>query len=63
MLSENLKKAREKKGFSQDEVAKSAGLTQQAYSLFELGLKTPSVATLVLLAKKLEVTETELLRE
>lgn len=62
MLAENLKKAREKKGFSQEELAKSAGTTQQAYSLFELGLKVPSVPTLVLLAKKLETSVDELVK-
>ena len=62
MLSENLKKARERKGFSQDEVAKSAGTTQQAYSLFELGLKIPSVPTLVLISKKLETSVDDLVK-
>lgn len=62
VLAENLKKARTKKKISQLELAKSVGLTQQAYSLFELGLKCPSVSTLVLLSKELGVSIDELVK-
>lgn len=62
MLAENLKKAREKKGFSQELLAKNVGITQQMYSIYELGLKAPSVATLVLLAKELEISIDELVK-
>lgn len=62
MLAENLKKAREKKKLSQEKLAKAAGITQQAYSLFENGLKVPNVATLVLLAKELEISVDELVK-
>lgn len=62
MLAENLKIAREKKKISQELLAKNAGITQQAYSLFENGLKVPNVATLVLLAKELEVSVDELVK-
>ncbi len=54
MLCENLKKAREKKGFSQKEVADLIGISQVALHYFETGLKVPSVPTLISLSSVLE---------
>lgn len=61
MLSDNLKIARKSAGLSQGEVAEGAGITQQAYSLFEKGLKMPSVIVLSALADVLETTTDKLL--
>ena len=60
MLSENIKKAREELGLSQEDVAKSVGITQPAYSYIENGFKNPSVPTLVRLSKVLKVSIDEL---
>ncbi len=62
MLSENLKKKREGKNLSQEKLAKSVGISQQAYSFFEKGLKIPSLSVAVLLAKELDTTVDELVK-
>lgn len=38
----NLKKYRESKGFTQKQVAKALGITEQAYQRYELGTREPS---------------------
>lgn len=43
MLQENLKKARERLGLSQVEMAKKVGISQPMYSYYESGLKTPTL--------------------
>lgn len=53
MLSENLKKAREEKNWSQQKVAESVGVTQVAIHHFEKGIKIPSVPVLVELSNVL----------
>ena len=62
MLSENLKIKREEKGLSQVEIAKSVGVSQQAYSSFESGLKVPSLPVAVALAKALESSLDDLVK-
>lgn len=63
MLGDELKKAREKKGVSQRTVAKQAGISQQALSLFERGENIPTIKTLYRLALLLEVPLNQLLKE
>lgn len=63
MLGDELKKAREKKGLSQRAVAKQAGISQQALSLFERGENIPTIKTLYRLALLLEVPLNQLLKE
>ncbi len=63
MLGDELKKAREKKGLSQRAVAKRAGISQQALSLFERGENIPTIKTLYRLALLLEVPLNQLLKE
>ena len=43
LLQENLKKARERLGLSQVEVAEKVGISQPMYSYYESGLKTPTL--------------------
>lgn len=62
MLSENLKIKREEKGLSQMEIAKSVGVSQQAYCSFENGLKVPSLPVAVALAKELETSLDDLVK-
>lgn len=61
MLFENIMKARKTMGLTQNEVARRVGITQQAYSFIEKGLKMPSVSTLSALADVFETTTDELL--
>lgn len=50
MFSENIKKLRIERKLSQADIAKKLGITQQAYSLYELGLKIPSFAMVLNIA-------------
>lgn len=62
MLADNLKRYRELNNLSQEEVANAVGITQGAYGFFERGLKTPSLSTVVELAKLFNVTVDELIK-
>jgi repressor LexA len=50
-----LKVLRERAGFTQKGLAVAIGVTQQAISLWEKGLKDPSLSNAVLLAQHLNV--------
>lgn len=54
--AERLKEARQKKGFSQPELAKMVKVSQSAISYFESGDKTPSGNVSSLLADALGVS-------
>lgn len=43
-LVEQIKKAREKKGLTQDEVAKKSGMTTTYFAMIERGEVNPSIA-------------------
>ena len=58
-----VKKLREKAGLSQNQLAKSAGISQAALSKIESEDKNPSVETVFLLADALDCTVSELLGE
>ena len=58
-----LRKARQKKGLRQDELAEKVGLTQSAISQFEKGLRVPNRDNLQKIASALCVTEDELIPE
>ena len=58
-----VKKLREKAGLSQNQLAKSAGVSQAALSKIESEEKNPSVETVFLLAAALDCTVSELLGE
>ncbi len=62
MLSENLKKAREEKNWSQQKVAESVGVTQVALHYFETGVKVPSVPVLMELSRVLGKTMDDLVK-
>ena len=61
-LADNIKRLREKKHFSQTELGKEVGVSQQAILGFEKGKIKPDVYTAVALAKKLDTTVEELVR-
>lgn len=49
-----LKKAREKQGFSQKQVAKLAQITERGYQNYELGIRKPNVDTAIRIAQVLK---------
>ena len=59
-LADNIRHYREKKNITQKEVAEAVGITQQALSLFELGVKVPGIITAVDIAKNLDTTVEQL---
>jgi len=62
-VGENLKKERQKKGFSQDLLAKKAGVTLYTISKIEAGATAdPRILTLEKLVKTLDIKIDDLLR-
>lgn len=61
-LGERLKAEREKKGVSQNDIAKTLGVAQPTISKYELGIKQPSNGALIALADYFGVTIDYLLR-
>lgn len=53
--------AREKLGYSQEQVARMTGIKQQAISEYELGNRIPSVVNLLKIAKALKCHADELM--
>jgi len=54
-LADKLKEAREKKRFTQEEVAKRAGLNTNYYAVIERGEVNPKIETLVRILEALEI--------
>ena len=64
MLAENIKKYRAKRGLSQEDLARAAGITHSALSKIEAGYsQDPRVMTVRKIAIALEVTVDVLLEE
>ena len=63
MLSENLKKIREKKGLSKMKLAKLSGISRRNIMLIETGRrKNPSIETVKALSNALNVSIEELIK-
>ena len=62
-LSDNIKKAREKQGFSQEYIADKLNVSRQAVSKWETGQSEPSTQNLLQLAEVLKVDANILLNE
>ena len=60
-FNENLKFAREKRGYSQNDMAESIGVAKSTYSLYESGNREPNVQTIKKIADVLNVSADELL--
>ena len=58
---ENLKRAREKSGLNQKDVAEKIGVAKSTYSLYESGNREPGVPVIKKLSKILNVSADELL--
>ncbi|UYW67772.1 helix-turn-helix domain-containing protein [Bacillus cereus] len=61
-LGEQLKKLRESKGFSQEDVAKKIGVTRQAVYKWENDKSCPDIDNLILLSEMYNVTLDELIK-
>ena len=61
-LGEQLKKLRESKGFSQEDVAKKIGVTRQAVYKWENDKSYPDINNLILLSEMYNVTLDELIK-
>lgn len=59
-LSNSLKKAREKQGLTQVEVAKKANISESAYQNYESDKRVPNVRTAQLIAQTLNTTVEEI---
>ncbi len=63
MISENIKRIRKKKGFSQDKLSKLADVTLTTLTKIEIGINTnPTINTIQKIAKALGVTIDELIK-
>lgn len=62
-LANRLKNAREKSGYSQNEVAESLNISRQAISKWENGWTCPDIDNLILLSKLYKISTDELLME
>lgn len=60
-ISENVKMFRTKSGFSQQELAKKIGVSQQMIFAIEKGYSVPSVAVLVAMSDTLHTTPNDIL--
>lgn len=63
MLAHNLKRLRKKRGFSQEKLARLADISLNALTKIESGFaKKPTIQTVVKLAKALEISIDELVK-
>ena len=62
MMGQELRKARERAGLTQEELAFRAGLSRPYISHLERGLKSPTVATLFLICDALGVRAADVIR-
>lgn len=60
-IGDNLKKIRNEKGLSQEEIAKLLGINRSTYSNYENNIRQPKIAQLINIAKKLDVNVNALL--
>jgi transcriptional regulator with XRE-family HTH domain len=61
-LAMRLKRLREHRGFTQQQLAKKSGMSHGYLARLELGMHDPSLSTLAKLAKALRVPVTTLLK-
>ncbi len=61
-ISKNLRKAREKKGLSQERLARLADVANNTISNLEAGKQNPTLATIKKIARALGITSDELLK-
>ena len=62
MLASNIRAERNRKGYTQFQLAEKINVSESSISLIERGLQTPSIFVVLDIAKVLEVNINELLR-
>lgn len=62
-FAENVKYYREKKGLTQEKLAKLVGVTQPMIAQYEIGIKVPTIVIGAKLAKELDTTCEDLLSD
>ncbi|HIP31418.1 MAG TPA: XRE family transcriptional regulator, partial [Crocinitomicaceae bacterium] len=62
-IGKNLKLLRNRKKFSQEEVAKSLGFTRSSYSGYENGVAQPNIESLILFSDFYKVSVDDLIRK
>ena len=62
LVGGNVRRARARKGLTQEEFAEKSGFSQQYISDLERGLRNPTVVTLFELAQALDIKPIDLLR-
>jgi transcriptional regulator with XRE-family HTH domain len=62
MMGQELRKARERAGLTQEELSFRAGLSRPYISQLERNLKSPTVATLFLICDALDVRAADIVR-
>ena len=62
MMGEELRKARERAGLTQEQLSFRAGLSRPYVSQLERNLKSPTVATLFLICDALDVSAADVVR-
>ena len=63
MLASNIRAERNRKGYTQFQLAEKINVSESSISLIERGLQTPSIFVVFDIAKVLEVNINELLRD
>ena len=63
ILASNIRAERNRKGYTQFQLAEKINMSESSISLIERGLQTPSIFVVLDIAKVLEVNINELLRD
>ena len=63
MLGEQIKRCREKRGFTQEQLAEKIGVSIETISSIERGIKMPRLQNFVAIANQLGVSADELLQD
>ena len=63
ILASNIRAERNRKGYTQFQLAEKINVSESSISLIERGLQTPSIFVVLDIAKALEVNINELLRD
>ncbi|MBP8979079.1 helix-turn-helix transcriptional regulator [Candidatus Dojkabacteria bacterium] len=63
ILGSRIREEREKKGFTQRELAMRVGLSDKSISLYEKGVSYPPIRNLLMICKELDIVVGEILSD
>ena len=63
ILGSRIREEREKKGFTQRELAMGVGLSDKSISLYEKGVSYPPIRNLLMICKELDIVIGEILSD